>query len=99
MKKTLFVWMLMFLFTGLGDNQCVANENWRESFERICAHTADAGNLSSKELNRLIAESDELLKIVEASDDPERKFYLIKLKRCRNFFIFMGDIQKNSENK
>ena len=98
MKKIVFIWALFFLFTGNGDLLYAADDNWRDDFERICAQTADAGELSSEELSRLIEESDELLKIVASSDDQERKIYLLRLKKCRNFFIFMKEIEKTPGN-
>ena len=96
MKKIFFIWALVFLVVGNGDLLYAGNENWRDDFDRICAHTADAGKLSSEELGRLIVESDELLQIVESSDDPEKKIYLIRLKKCRNFFVFMRGISGSS---
>ncbi|MEN8134436.1 MAG: hypothetical protein ABFS18_02715 [Thermodesulfobacteriota bacterium] len=96
MKKILFFWVLVFLSVGSGGFLCAGNENWRDDFDRICAHTADVDKLSSEELDGLIVESGELLQIVESSDDPEKKIYLIRLKKCRNFFIFMKGIAENS---
>jgi hypothetical protein len=95
--KIFLIWALVFLVVGNGGFLYAGNENWRDDFDRICAHTGDAGKLSSKELGALIVESEELLQIVELSDDPEKKIYLIRLKKCRNFFVFMKGIAENSE--
>ena len=99
MNKIVFIWALFFWFVGIGAPSYAADGKWRDGFDRICAHTADAGKLSSEELSGLIAESDELLQIIASSDDPEEKIYLIRLKKCRNFFIFMRGILGNSGDK
>ena len=99
MKRIVFIWALFFLFIGSGDILCAGDDSWQNTFESICVHTADAGNLSSEKLGRLIDESDALLKIIESSDDPDKKFYLIRLKKCRNFFVFMKSIAKDPESK
>ncbi len=98
MKKIVFIWALSFLFIWNGSLLCAADDNWRDDFDRICAQTGSAGKLSKEELSSLIAESDGLLKIIKSSDDPEEKIYLIRLKKCRNFFIFMQGIAKSSED-
>lgn len=92
MKRLVFIWVLV---VWLGAFSCAAAANWRDDFALICGHTADAGKLSSGELRGLIAESDKLLEIVESSDDPEKKLYLMRLNKCRNFFVFMEGITKN----
>lgn len=91
MKRTVFIWALFFLFSG-GGNLLHADNSWLNGFEKICIHTADAGNLSTTELEKLIDDSDALLIRIAASDDPDKKLYLGKLKKCRNFFVFMRGI-------
>jgi hypothetical protein len=96
MKNLVLPWALLFWFMGNGDFLGAADTNWRAGFDRICARTADAGKLSSEELGRLIVESDELLEIVAASGDPEGKIYLLRLTKCRDFFVFMRQAVNNS---
>lgn len=97
--KTVFIWALSFVFIWSVPLIGAADDNWRDDFDRICAYTANAGKLNREELSGLIAESDQLLEIIESSDDPEEKIYLIRLKKCRNFFIFMKEIAKSSEDQ
>lgn len=99
MKKFLFIWALLFLFIGNGDHLHAAQDDWHDSFDIICARTADAGELSSKELKKLISDSDKLLKIIESSDDLDKKVYLTRLKKCKNLFVFMIEIKDNSGQK
>ena len=99
MKKIVFIWALFFLFIGSGEFLYASDVAWRDSFDRICAHTADAGKLSREELSGLIVETDELLKVIISSDDPRKKVYLIRLKKCRNFFIFMESIAEDKSDK
>ncbi len=76
-------------------NVCaVAGMDWREGFDRVCTITAESENLTIDQLNELITESDELLIQIKASEDPKKKLYLIRLKKCRNFLIFMRDFKQ-----
>jgi hypothetical protein len=70
--------------------------DWQESFDRICAITADSEKLTIDQLNDLITESEELLLWIEANDIPKKKVYLIRLKKCRNFLAFMRDVKRDS---
>jgi hypothetical protein len=97
MKKIVFIWTLLLLLVGNGELLLAGDGDWRKDFDKICARTAEAGKLNSEELSRLIAESDELLKVVGASADPDGKIYLIRLKKCRNFFVFMRQTVENSK--
>jgi hypothetical protein len=92
--KNLVLLLTLLLFCWQGNGHCLwaADGNWRAGFDRLCARTADADKLSREELGGLIAESDELLEVVAASEDPEAKIYLLRLKKCRNFFMFMRQV-------
>ena len=69
--------------------------DWRQEFARICSKTGSADQLSGQELDSLINDSEKLLSVIELKDDPDAKLYLIRIKKCRNFFIFMRDATKN----
>lgn len=87
--------LILFYCTVSGGIIRAAEDSWRESFDKICIHTANAENLDKEALSKLIAESDTLYKTIESSSDPKRKLYLTRLRQCRNFFVFMQDIPKN----
>ena len=89
--------VLVFLFICHGNVLSAADMDWQESFDRICAITADSDNLTIEQLSDLITESDDVLLKIKASDDPKKKLYLIRLKKCRNFFIFMRDVKRDTK--
>ena len=89
-----FTFTLVFLLMLQGNVSATAGMDWREGFDRVCAITAESENLTIDQLNELITESDELLVRIKASEDPKKKLYLIRLKKCRNFLVFMRDFKQ-----
>jgi len=71
--------------------------NWKDSFDDICSKTQGSDALSVKELTALIERSDKLMPEIQASDDPSKKIYLQRLKKCRALFEFMIESKKGSE--
>lgn len=97
--KSLFLVLAIFCaFPGIGGSVDAAEGNWHDDFAIICAQTVNAGKLGREELDRLIADSGELLEIIESSDDPGKRVYLLRLKKCRNFFLFMKQISNEPED-
>lgn len=68
-----------------------AEESWRDEFERICGKTGEAGQMGEAELTKLISESERLREKIESGNDPDRKVYLFRVRKCRDFFVFMKD--------
>lgn len=68
---------------------CAASDEWRSEFDRICGVVEKAGELSSTELSQLITDSNTLEKRIETEGGKEKKLYLFRLKKCRNFFQFI----------
>ena len=89
-----FTFTLALLLMLHGNVFATAGMDWRESFDRVCAISADSENLTIDQLNVLITESDELLVRIKGSEDPKKKLYLIRLKKCRNFLIFMRNFKQ-----
>ena len=71
--------------------------NWKDAFDEICSKTQASDSLSVKELTSLIERSDKLVPEIQASDDPSKKIYLMRLKKCKALFEFMIDSKKGSE--
>jgi hypothetical protein len=71
--------------------------NWKDSFDDICSKTQSSDTLSVKDLSLLIERSDKLMPEIQASDDPSKKIYLQRLKKCRALFEFMIDSKKGPE--
>jgi hypothetical protein len=67
---------------------------WKEDFERICAHTLEATALPNDTLEQLIVQSDDLLGKIGTIDDPQKKVYIFRLKKCKNFFQYILDARK-----
>ena len=87
--KKLRCLVLLVLLLVIPASACMAAEEWVDDFDRICALTNAAGDLSKKELEKLVAECDILKTTISGSDSPKKKVYLFRLKKCRNFFEFM----------
>ncbi len=73
----------------------VAADNWKDSFDEICGKVQNADSLSDKELSAMLDKADKLVPVIQASDDPGKKVYLQRLKRCRGVYEFMIDSKKN----
>jgi len=87
MKNTfLFFGLLFFLFPAAGAS---SGTSWKTEFEAICVHTIEAPGLSTERVRELVDESDRLMKTIEKVNDPRKKVYLFRLKKCRNFFQYI----------
>ena len=69
-------------------------EEWKASFEDICSKVDVSGDLSTKELETLIERADKLMPEIQRSDDPSKKVYLQRLKKCRSLYEFSIDLKK-----
>ncbi|MFO7605977.1 MAG: hypothetical protein R6W72_06740 [Desulfurivibrionaceae bacterium] len=96
-KKKTLVWTLILVLIGTANFLEAAEPDWIKDFDLICAHTADAGKLSKAELTELIEKCDELMPMIQASESPRKKVYLIRLKKCRNFLDFMRKVAKDEK--
>lgn len=93
--RVVFISFSVFLFLFLTGEGFAEEQGWRQEFARICAMTVEADQLSGQELDGLIGDSEKLLKVIKSKDDPDVKLYLIRLRKCRNFFIFMRDVSQS----
>jgi hypothetical protein len=69
----------------------------KEEFERLCGAVEEAPELSPEELTNLIADCDWLLLEFDKMPGPEKKVYIFRLKKCRNFFSFSLEFLKSEE--
>ena len=74
-----------------------AQDIWKPSFEEICSKVQATDNLSTAELAALIEKADKLIPVIQASDSPSKKVYVLRLKKCRSLFEFIIDTKKNAE--
>jgi hypothetical protein len=74
-----------------------AQDNWKPAFEEICSKVQATDNLSTTEIAALIEKADKLLPVIQSSDSPSKKVYILRLKKCRSLFEFILDTKKSSE--
>jgi len=88
LKKTAWTGLCcLWLLQGVSG----AEEPWREDFDRTCAKTQVAMELSVSELKQLIERCAALQKVIEAQDDSVRKVYGKRLQLCRNLYAYVLD--------
>ncbi len=85
----LFLFLLMSYFSPLASAQ-----SWIEDFDRICSQAEDADSLPTAKLKGLVVESDKLLEVIEAGNDPRKKVYIFRLRKCRNLFVYIMDLRE-----
>ena len=88
--------IMVFFFLGAGTSE---GGSWKEDFERLCSLMEEASGLPDGKLTELIEESDHLLKTIEKLDDPQKKIYLFRLKKCRNFFVYSLELKEFNKSK
>lgn len=74
-----------------------AQDSWKPSFEEICSKVQATDNLSAAELAALIEKADKLMPVIQASDSPSKKVYMLRLKKCRSLFEFIIETKKSPE--
>jgi hypothetical protein len=91
------VFIVACLLTLAAVSATHAQESWKPAFEDICWKVQETDNLSIAELTTLIEKADKLMPVIQASDSPSKKVYLLRLKKCRALFEFIIDTKKSSE--
>lgn len=97
MKKLIGIWLIAGLIVGIAGHGFAGEGDWRQEYERICAYKVEADQLSVEELTKLIDESDKLMEVIKSKDDYDVKLYLIRLRQCRGFFVFMRGVATNNK--
>lgn len=85
----LFMFLLMSYFSPLASAQ-----SWIEDFDKICGQTEDADSLPTAKLKELVMESDKLLEVIEGGNDPRKKVYVFRLRKCRNLFVYIINLRE-----
>jgi hypothetical protein len=73
--------------------------DWEDEFEDICSKVGAADSFSIEELQALIDRSDKLIEKIKASDNRRKKIFIMRLKKCRNFFAFTIDVKKGGKSQ
>lgn len=96
-KTGMFKWFcfaMLACFFLLADAASEGNTPWKDEFERICSQTLIATTLTTDQLQKLINDSDTLLIQLNSLDDPWAKVYILRLKKCREFFVYAIEWQE-----
>lgn len=96
MKKSWAVLAMACVFCAAVAFQVFAAESWKDAFDEICGKVQDSDALTTQELTALIEKADKLLPEIEKSEDPSKKIYLVRLKKCRAMFEFIIESRKSS---
>lgn len=72
----------------------LAEGNWKATFEDICGKVQGAESMSDQEIQAMMDRADKLMPVIQASNDPGKKVFLLRLKRCRGVYEFMLDTRK-----
>jgi hypothetical protein len=67
---------------------------WLDEFEDICSQTMDAQSLSNEELQSLVERCEKLLPIIEQSTFVKKKVYLFRIKKCKDLFQYMIEVNQ-----
>ena len=96
--RTISLFTLISLLTviALSLSPVNAAENWKETFDEVCGKVQGADSLSDKEIAVLIEKADKIAPEIQKSDEPGKKVYLQRLKKCRAVYEFMLEARKNS---
>jgi hypothetical protein len=98
MKKLIVILLIAGLSVGIAGHGFAVEGDWRQEYDRICAHKVEADQLSVEELTRLIDESDKLMEVIKSKDDYDVKLYIIRLRQCSRFFVYMREVAMSNEN-
>jgi hypothetical protein len=87
---------MVFLFCA---TPLLWSATWQEDFERVCGATEKADAMSLEELKSALQETDHLLEVIEKEGGPQKKPYLFRLNKCRNFFVYMIGVKESEKVK
>ncbi len=97
MQRTIL--LILVLFLTLSPVLGFTAETWKTEFEEICANVPAAPSLSTERIEELIRESKQLMITMEEVQDPQKKIYLFRLKKCRDFLQYILDNQSKAKTE
>ena len=84
------------LFALTAPQPAGAAEDWKATFDLVCGSVQAAESMSEKEIASMIEKAEKLVPVIQASNDPAKKVYLVRLKKCRGVYEFMLETKKGS---
>jgi len=97
MKNNFFTYMLAVLLVLFAGTTLAGN--WAEDFGRLCGATETADSLSVDELKALITECDTLHDVIDREAGKQKKVYLFRLEKCRNFFSYLVSVKETKQKE
>jgi hypothetical protein len=91
--------VVIFVMLSLMIPSLALTSDWKDEVEDICSRTGVADSYSIEELQALIDRSNKLLKKIKASDNRRKKMFIMRLKKCRNFFAFTIDVKQGEKSQ
>lgn len=90
-EKSFTACMLAGMIMLLAAPPVTAEENWKDSFNEICGKVQGAESMSNQEIKAMMDRADKLVPMIKSSNEPGKKVFLLRLKRCRGVYEFMLD--------
>jgi len=75
------------------------NALWLEEFNELCGDTQKAANLGKEDVKMLILRCDRLSSTLETSDSPQKKAYIYRVEKCKNFYQFLIELSEEERSK
>jgi hypothetical protein len=93
-----FAVMVLLLFGFGGADLAAADvDEVKREFAEICADSTNGGSLGKEQLQSYLARCDKLEARIEKLEDTDRRFYLRRLKSCRDLYQFMLDTAEKNK--
>src|SRR4030066_1257495 len=80
------------LYVSLTSSSYANQELWKEEFNELCGDTQKAATLGQDDLNKLVARCDKLSSELEGSDSTQKKAYIYRTEKCKNFYQFLIEL-------
>ncbi len=74
-------------------------ELWREEFNELCGDTQKAATFGQDDLNKLVVRCDKLSSELSESDSAQKKAYIYRIEKCKNFYQFLIELLETERNK
>jgi len=101
-NRLLSTLILIFVISShlcLTSSSYANQESWREEFNELCGDTQKAAAFGQDDLNKLIARCGKLSSELEVSDSPQKKAYIYRIEKCKNFYQFLIELLEIERNK
>jgi len=86
---------LVLLFTACQISPASASDlPWDDEFHALCGQTHLATGLTDEELRARLARCDRLAGTITNGNHPGEKVYLFRLKKCRDFYQYLIDVDQ-----